>query len=173
MAEPETRRLLVAELMNEANIEKLLRDSFANYVIQTCLEYADQDQRVQVKHQTDRKLWIFNVLLNTHFYVSNDLFQLVESIRPLLPSIRSTPYGKRIHSKIQREQHSQGRTSHRGPRHHQSMSSLRLGGGGGNASSGNGYGHGAAGGLSQAGGSPLAFGLPFDMMGSNNTLYPY
>ncbi|ORZ01652.1 armadillo-type protein [Syncephalastrum racemosum] len=146
VAEPETRRLLVAELMNEANIEKLLRDSFANYVIQTCLEYADQDQRVQ----------------------------LVESIRPLLPSIRSTPYGKRIHSKIQREQNSQGRTPHRGPRQHQSMSSLRLGGGGGgNASSPNGYGHGAAGGLSQAGGSPLAFGLPFDMVGNNSTLYPY
>ena len=48
VSEPETRRLLVAELLNETNIEKLLRDSFANYVVQTCLEYADQDQRVQV-----------------------------------------------------------------------------------------------------------------------------
>ncbi|KAI7876723.1 ARM repeat-containing protein [Lichtheimia hyalospora FSU 10163] len=73
VAEPETRRLLVAELMNESSIEKLLRDSFANYVVQTCLEYADEDQRLQ----------------------------LIELIRPLLPSIRSTPYGKRISGKIQ------------------------------------------------------------------------
>lgn len=48
VAEPETRRLLVAELMNESSIEKLLRDSFANYVVQTCLEYADEDQRLHV-----------------------------------------------------------------------------------------------------------------------------
>ncbi|CDS09247.1 hypothetical protein LRAMOSA10607 [Lichtheimia ramosa] len=94
VAEPETRRLLVAELMNESSIEKLLRDSFANYVVQTCLEYADEDQRLH----------------------------LIDLIRPHLPSIRSTPYGKRISSKIQREQ---APASGRHMRQHQSLGSLR------------------------------------------------
>ncbi|KAI7848445.1 armadillo-type protein [Circinella umbellata] len=128
VSEPETRRLLVAELLNETNIEKLLRDSFANYVVQTCLEYADQDQRVQ----------------------------LVEYIRPLLPSIRSTPYGKRIHSKIQREQPQQGRQ--RGIRQHQSLGSLRYG----NTNNSFGYQNGEG----------IAFGLP--LIGNNSDpLYPY
>ncbi|OAD75540.1 hypothetical protein PHYBLDRAFT_98829, partial [Phycomyces blakesleeanus NRRL 1555(-)] len=73
VSEPETRRLLIAELAIKTNMDQLLRDSFGNYVIQTCLDYADPDQRVQ----------------------------LVECIRPSLPSIRSTPYGKRIYGKIQ------------------------------------------------------------------------
>ncbi|KAI8338668.1 armadillo-type protein [Chlamydoabsidia padenii] len=93
VSEPDIRRALIAEIITKSNMEKLLRDSFANYVIQTCLDYADQDQKVQ----------------------------LVERIRPHLASIRSTPYGKRIHSKIQREQ--QGRN--RQQLHYQSMPSLR------------------------------------------------
>ncbi|KAI8064339.1 armadillo-type protein [Gilbertella persicaria] len=74
-AEPSTRRLLIAELINPDTMEQLLNDSFANYVIQTSLDFADDDQRIE----------------------------LVECIRPLLPTIRSTPYGKRIHSKIFKE----------------------------------------------------------------------
>lgn len=69
------RRLLVEELLNRARLEKLLRDSFANYVVQTALDYSDPIQRAQ----------------------------LVECIRPILPMIRNTPYGKRIQSKLQRE----------------------------------------------------------------------
>ncbi|KAI9319721.1 armadillo-type protein [Dichotomocladium elegans] len=133
VAEPETRRLLIAELMSEANIEKLIRDSFANYVVQTCLEYADQDQRVG----------------------------LVELIRPLLPSIRSTPYGKRIHSKIQREQQSQqSQPSHpRRIRQHQSLGSLRFN----SSTSSNPY--------QNTNDNALAFGLP--LIGNNDPLYPY
>lgn len=74
-AQPETRRLLIAELVNQTAMEKLLHDSFANYVVQTSLDFADEDQRIE----------------------------LVECIRPLLPTIRTTPYGKRIHSKIFRD----------------------------------------------------------------------
>ncbi|KAL7313825.1 hypothetical protein PS15m_007515 [Mucor circinelloides] len=74
-AEPPTRRLLIAELVNQSAMEKLLHDSFANYVVQTSLDFADEDQRAE----------------------------LVECIRPLLPTIRTTPYGKRIHSKIFRD----------------------------------------------------------------------
>ncbi|KAI8878276.1 ARM repeat-containing protein [Backusella circina FSU 941] len=77
VSEPDTKRLLIAGLTNQPNMEKLLRDSFANYVIQTCLDYAEQDQRIK----------------------------LIDCIRPLLPCIRNTPYGKRIYSKIQRDSH--------------------------------------------------------------------
>ncbi|KAI8072056.1 armadillo-type protein [Thamnidium elegans] len=79
-AEPPTRRLLIAELVNQTVMEKLLHDSFANYVVQTSLDFADEDQRAE----------------------------LVECIRPLLPTIRSTPYGKRIHSKIFRDTNKSG-----------------------------------------------------------------
>ncbi|KAI9323821.1 armadillo-type protein [Dichotomocladium elegans] len=141
VAEPETRRLLVAELMNEASIEKLLRDSFANYVVQTCLEYADPDQRAQ----------------------------LVELIRPLLPSIRSTPYGKRISSKIQREQgryqQQQQQQQHRVLRQQPSVGSLASYAGSGNNGSGM-YNQ------NNNSGNALVFGLP--LVGSNvDPLCPY
>ncbi|CAG8555269.1 2021_t:CDS:10 [Cetraspora pellucida] len=68
VAEPETRKFLIDEMLNKNRLDKLLRDSYANYVVQTSLDYADPIQRAQ----------------------------LVECIRPLLPAIRNTPYGKRI-----------------------------------------------------------------------------
>ncbi|KAF9095866.1 hypothetical protein BGX27_001210 [Mortierella sp. AM989] len=76
VAEPDTRKFLIEEMVNKARLDKLLRDSYANYVVQTALEFADPNQRTQ----------------------------LVECIRPLLPAIRNTPYGKRIQSKLHRDQ---------------------------------------------------------------------
>ncbi|WFC96941.1 hypothetical protein MBRA1_003607 [Malassezia brasiliensis] len=75
VAEPASRKLLIDELIDEARLESLLRDSFANYVVQTALDYAEPAQRAQ----------------------------LVNCIRPILPAIRNTPYGKRIQSKLQRD----------------------------------------------------------------------
>jgi len=75
VTEPSLRKQLVSELIESAGLEALLRDSFANYVVQTCLDYAEPTQRAQ----------------------------LVECIRPILPSIRNTPYGKRIQTKLQRD----------------------------------------------------------------------
>lgn len=72
VAERDTRRLLIEGIINHPNMDKFLRDSYANYVIQTCLDFAEDDQRAQ----------------------------FVACIRPFLPSIRNTPYGKRIYSKI-------------------------------------------------------------------------
>ncbi|KAG0787117.1 hypothetical protein G6F57_009003 [Rhizopus arrhizus] len=68
---PLTRRLMINELIDSAAMEMLLQDSFANYVIQTSLDYADDDQREQ----------------------------LSECIRPFLTAIRYTPHGKRIYNK--------------------------------------------------------------------------
>ncbi len=76
MAEPDTRKFLIEEMINKTRLDKLLRDSYANYVVQTSLDFADPIQRAQ----------------------------LVECIRPLLPAIRNTPYGKRIQSKLHRDQ---------------------------------------------------------------------
>nr|KAJ3422709.1 hypothetical protein HK105_006825 [Polyrhizophydium stewartii] len=76
VSSPETRALLIGELLSKDRLDRLLRDSYANYVIQTALDYADTPQRMQ----------------------------LVECIRPILPSIRNTPYGKRIQTKIMRDQ---------------------------------------------------------------------
>ncbi|CAG8441823.1 3665_t:CDS:10 [Scutellospora calospora] len=76
VAEPDTRKCLIDEMLNKNRLDKLLRDSYANYVVQTSLDYADPIQRAQ----------------------------LVECIRPLLPAIRNTPYGKRIQGKLHREQ---------------------------------------------------------------------
>jgi hypothetical protein len=69
----DTRRALIDEIMDPAEIEKLLRDSYANYVVQTAMDYADPETKAR----------------------------LVENIRPILGSIRHTPYGRRISSKIQ------------------------------------------------------------------------
>ncbi|KAF9195963.1 hypothetical protein BGZ50_002765 [Haplosporangium sp. Z 11] len=76
VSEPETRKFLIEEMINKSRLEKMLRDSYANYVVQTSLDFADPIQRAQ----------------------------LVECIRPLLPAIRNTPYGKRIQSKLHRDQ---------------------------------------------------------------------
>ncbi|KAF8912896.1 ARM repeat-containing protein [Gymnopilus junonius] len=76
VAEHTTRKMLIEELLNRSRLEKLLRDSYGNYCVQTALDYAEPAQRAL----------------------------LVEGIRPVLPLIRNTPYGKRIQNKLQREQ---------------------------------------------------------------------
>ncbi|EPS92758.1 hypothetical protein FOMPIDRAFT_1033894 [Fomitopsis schrenkii] len=75
VAEHTTRKMLIGELLNRKRLEKLLRDSYGNYCVQTALDYAEPAQRAL----------------------------LVEGIRPVLPLIRNTPYGKRIQNKLQRE----------------------------------------------------------------------
>ena len=59
--------------MEPSELEKLLRDSFANYVVQTAMDYADDETKAR----------------------------LIGNIRPILPLIRHTPYGRRIQVKIQ------------------------------------------------------------------------
>lgn len=47
-AEKQTRRQLIQELLNRDRLDLLIRDSYANYVVQTCLEFAEKDQRSKV-----------------------------------------------------------------------------------------------------------------------------
>jgi hypothetical protein len=95
-ADPPTKAMMIAELMDPNELEKLMRDSYGNYVIQTALEFAPADICVH----------------------------LIEAMRPILPGIRQTPYGRRIQSKVQ-ERESRlhvytGRSSSQGTPHEQS-----------------------------------------------------
>lgn len=52
VAEIVTRKLYVDEFLNKERLEKLLRDSYANYVVQTALDYADPIQRNKVRFKS-------------------------------------------------------------------------------------------------------------------------
>jgi hypothetical protein len=80
-ADPETKRALVREMMAGNELERMLRDSFANYVVQTALDFLDEKTKNE----------------------------LADGIRPILPSIKSTPHGRRIASKIMSLDQTQGR----------------------------------------------------------------
>lgn len=67
-----TRSLLIDEMLRGHELDKMLRDSYANYVVQTAMDFADPETRQA----------------------------LVERIRPILPSMRQTPHGRRIAGKI-------------------------------------------------------------------------
>ena len=71
-ADSQVSRGLIEEMLNPMELEKLLRDNFANYVLQTAIDYADAELKKK----------------------------LVEHIEPLLPSIRQTAYHRRIQNKI-------------------------------------------------------------------------
>lgn len=71
-AQASVTRMMIEEMLNSNELEKMLSDSFANYVVQTALDYADAEMKNK----------------------------LIDAIRPFLPAIRHTPYGRRIQSKI-------------------------------------------------------------------------
>ena len=48
VAEHNTRKALIEELLNRSRLEKLLRDSFGNYCVQTALDYSEPSQRALV-----------------------------------------------------------------------------------------------------------------------------
>ncbi|KAK5172601.1 uncharacterized protein LTR77_002721 [Saxophila tyrrhenica] len=71
-ASRDTKRMLIQEILPPFELEKLLRDNYANYVVQTALDSADEELKLV----------------------------LVDNIRPILPSLRHTPHGRRLQSKI-------------------------------------------------------------------------
>ncbi|KAI0860303.1 ARM repeat-containing protein [Xylaria cubensis] len=82
-ASDEAKDRMVSELLVPGEMELLLKDSFGNYVVQTALEHSS----VHMKHQ------------------------LVEAIRPMLPGIRGTPYGRRLGAKITQHDTQSGNSS--------------------------------------------------------------
>lgn len=73
VSDTNTRAVMINEILSGNELEKMLRDSFANYVVQTALEYSEPVQKQR----------------------------MVDMITPLLPTIKQTPHGRRIASKIQ------------------------------------------------------------------------
>ena len=71
-AQHSVTRMMIEEMMNVLELEKMLRDSYANYVVQTAMEYGDPEIKAR----------------------------LIDAIRPILPAVRQTPHGRRIQSKI-------------------------------------------------------------------------
>ena len=71
-AQEPSKDMLIEEMLQPSELDRLLRDSFANYVIQTALDYANPPMKAR----------------------------LIDAIRPYLPAIRTTPYGRRIQAKI-------------------------------------------------------------------------
>ena len=71
-AQHSVTRVMIEEMLNSNELEKMLRDSYANYVVQTAMDYGDAEIKAR----------------------------LIEAIRPILPAVRQTPHGRRIQSKI-------------------------------------------------------------------------
>lgn len=72
MANPPDRDFLITEMVRPGAMAEMIDDSFANYVVQTALDYAEGDQRAQ----------------------------LIQEIMPLLGTIKSRSWYKRIMTKI-------------------------------------------------------------------------
>ncbi|KAK2751378.1 hypothetical protein FQN55_001115 [Onygenales sp. PD_40] len=71
-ADLQSRAALIEEMLAPVELDKMLKDSFANYVVQTAMDFADPDSRVK----------------------------LLDAIRPILPAIRQTAHGRRIAGKM-------------------------------------------------------------------------
>ncbi|OTB05440.1 hypothetical protein M426DRAFT_72919 [Hypoxylon sp. CI-4A] len=69
----ESKDLMAKELLIPGEMERLLRDNFANYVVQTALDHCTYQMKKP----------------------------LVDAMRPILPQIRTTPYGRRLQIKLQ------------------------------------------------------------------------
>lgn len=83
VADVNTKRVMIEEIMNPVELHKMASDSFANYVVQTAIEYADHDAKVR----------------------------LLEDIKGFLPQIKNTPHGRRFMQKIAEAESSMGTTT--------------------------------------------------------------
>lgn len=97
-ADASVTRMMIEEMLNVNELERMLKDAYANYVVQTAMDYADPETKGC----------------------------LVEAIRPLLPLVRQTPHGRRIQSKIM-QQDGQGRFSGNGTPTDRSSGQIPLG----------------------------------------------
>ena len=97
-ADSSVTRIMIEEMLNANELERMLKDPYANYVVQTAMDYADTETKGR----------------------------LVEAIRPLLALVRQTPHGRRIQSKIM-QQDGQGRFSGSGTPTDRSSGQIPLG----------------------------------------------
>lgn len=84
------KQLLIEEMLQSNELERMLRDSYANYVIQTAVSLPGYNAEATT-----------DVDVQMDFADADTKARLIDNIRPILPAIRSTPYGRRIQGKIQ------------------------------------------------------------------------
>src|ERR1700738_4304279 len=89
VAKPKERQMLIAEMVRPGSMVEMIDDGFANYVVQTALDYADSDQRAQ----------------------------MLKDIMPLLNSIKSRSWYKRILTKIGMGINNGAQGQYESPRH--------------------------------------------------------
>jgi hypothetical protein len=89
VAKPKERQMLIGEMIRPGAMVEMIDDNFANYVVQTALDYADGDQRAQ----------------------------LLKEIMPLLNSIKSRSWYKRIMTKIGMGMNNSAQGQYETPRH--------------------------------------------------------
>lgn len=82
-ASNDSKDMIVEELLIPGEMERLIRDSYANYVVQTALEHATSYMKKQ----------------------------MIDAIRPILPTVRQTPYGRKIQAKVSAYDSTGGRLS--------------------------------------------------------------
>ncbi len=72
VAKEEVRDGMVDEMLSGNELDRLLRDPYANYVVQTAMDYSSLERKQKI----------------------------IDGIRPVLASIRGTPHGRRLQAKI-------------------------------------------------------------------------
>eukprot|EP00299_Pterocystis_sp_00344_P016482 c8271_g1_i2.p1 GENE.c8271_g1_i2~~c8271_g1_i2.p1 ORF type:complete len:435 (-),score=59.09 c8271_g1_i2:152-1456(-) len=92
------------------SVAQLSTQKFSSNVIEKCLEIADKDVQLQflIEIANDSSVPVLlndpygNYVMQRALAVADDqMFELLcDRIRPHIPSLRSTPYGKRIHNKL-------------------------------------------------------------------------
>lgn len=83
ITEPSVRRVMIQELIHSPEFDRLIDDPYANYVVQTAWEYAEE---------ADEEI-------------------LAEKVRPLLPRVRHKPYGRRLQGRMSDRDRKLGITS--------------------------------------------------------------
>ncbi|ANZ73462.1 BA75_00465T0 [Komagataella pastoris] len=67
-----SQNAMLEEILRPQNLNALIKDQYGNYVVQTAIDVADDEYK----------------------------FRLIQTVKPMLPFIKSTPYSRRIQSKI-------------------------------------------------------------------------
>ncbi|KAI0163224.1 armadillo-type protein [Pestalotiopsis sp. NC0098] len=85
-ASDQSKDMMVQEMLVPGETERLLKDNYGNYVVQTALEHSPLQTKIQ----------------------------LIDTIRPIIPQVRGTPYARRISAKIMAFDNNRGSANNSG-----------------------------------------------------------
>lgn len=87
VAEEDTRRHLIEEMVNRPQLEKMLKDSYANYVVQTALDFAEDSQHQKVRQFSNHMHCIYSqmsiswVNAFAHYYQEFEIPPIVSAFK--------------------------------------------------------------------------------------------